>query len=130
MISEPDDLSEGSEEENVLCQSEQAQIHRETQNERSIEDNQAEATFSNAAVDERYYEHIKRNKKQKQKTNNPAQQQVEILKENSIRRKRQFEEKFISQGHKITNQFENLDDMDIGHVFPEYVKNDKTITKI
>jgi hypothetical protein len=105
LINEPDDLSEGSEEENI--QSEQAQIHRETQNERSIEVNQDEATFSNAAVDETYYKHMKRNKKQK--TNNPTQQLVEILKENSTRRKRQYEEKCVSEGHKITNQFENLD---------------------
>jgi len=111
LISEPDDLSEGSEEENI--QSEQAQKHRETQNEQNIEDNQDEATFSNAAADETYDEDIKRKKKQKQKTNNPAQQLVEILKENSIRRKRQYEEKCISQGHKITNPFENLDDMDM-----------------
>lgn len=111
MFSEPDNLSEGSEEENI--QSEQAQKHRETQNERNIEDNQDEATFSNAAADETYYEDIKRNKKQKQKTNNPSQQLVEILKENSIRKKRQYEEKCISQRHKITNQFENLDDMDM-----------------
>lgn len=115
LISEPD-LSEESEEENIHCQSEQTQTYRETQNERSIQDNQDigdEATLSNAAADETYYEHIKRNKKQKQKTDNPAQQLVEILKENSIRRKRQYEEKCISQGHKITNQFENLDDMDM-----------------
>jgi len=110
LFSEPDNLSEGSEEENI--QSEKAQKHRETQNERNIEDNQDEATFSNAAADETYYEDIKRNKKQKQKTNNPSQQLVEILKENSIRRKRQYEEK-LSQGHKITNPFENLDDMDM-----------------
>lgn len=106
MINEPDDLSEGSEEENILCRSEQ--------NERSIQDADDEATLSNAAADERYYEHIKRNKKQKQNTGTPtAQQLVEILKENSTRRKRLYGEKCIRQEHKTTNQFENLDDMDM-----------------
>jgi len=116
LISEPGDLSEVSEEENVLNQSERTQIDRETQNERSIQDNQDvddEATLSNSAADERYYEHLKHNKKQKQNSGTPAQELIKILKENSTRRKRLYDEKCIRQEYKTTNQFENLDDMDM-----------------
>jgi len=120
LISKPGDFSEVSEdepeEENVLNQSEQTQIDRETQNGRSIQYNQDvndEETLSNSAADERYYEHLKRNKKQEQNSGTPAQELVKILKENSTRRKRLYEEKCIRQEHKTTNQFENLDDMDM-----------------
>lgn len=116
MISEPDDLSEGSEEENILCPSDQTQIHRETQNKRSIQDNQGvddEEHLNNSATDERRNKYIKSIKIEKPNTCNSAQQLAEILKEHSVRKKRQCEEKCNRQEHTTTNLFENLDDMDM-----------------
>ncbi|XP_050421614.1 transcription factor Adf-1-like [Adelges cooleyi] len=104
LISEPEDTSEGSEEE--------------TQNEQSIQDDQAvndEATFSDVepAVERR--EHTARHKKQKPRTDGQAQQVVElILKENLNLRKRQYDGKCVRQEVPKTNsQYENLDDTDM-----------------
>ncbi|XP_012135376.1 uncharacterized protein LOC105661843 [Megachile rotundata] len=118
LTAEPEDLSEGSEaEENTLRQLERGPIDLDTENER-VQDNQAaddEAALNDESV-EKYYDTTKvlRKKNQKLRIDNPAEHMVQILKESSALRKRQYEGKSTRpQTAKTTSLLETLDDTDM-----------------
>ncbi|KAE9521519.1 hypothetical protein AGLY_018075 [Aphis glycines] len=100
LVAEPEDLSEESEAEDIVP----SQVDKE----RDAQDNQA-IDFDSAST----FEHLKRVKTQKQNTT-PAGQLVEILKESTALRKRQYEENITCKTtSKPTSVLENLDDTDL-----------------
>lgn len=101
-MAEPEGLSEESEAEDIVP----SQVDKEI--ERDAQDNQA-IDFDSAST----FENLKRVKTQKQNTT-PAGQLVEILKESTALRKRQYEEnKTCKTTSKPTSVLENLDDTDL-----------------
>jgi len=91
-----------------------SQVDREI--ERDAQDDQAidfDSASNEAAAIEKHYKALKRVKTQKQNTT-PAGQLVEILKESTALRKRQYEEnKTCKTASKPTSVLENLDDTDL-----------------
>lgn len=109
-MAEPEDLSEESEAEDIVPSQVDKEIERDAQVDQAIDFDSA----SNESVAiEKHYKSLKRVKTQKQNTT-PAGQLVEILKESTALRKRQYEEnKTCKTTSKLTNVLENLDDTDL-----------------
>lgn len=110
LVAEPEDLCEEFEAQDIIP----SQIDRE--NEQDAQDSQAteiDSASNKAENNEECNKAVKRFKKQKQNTS-PAGQLVEILKESSASRKRQYEEKKTHQiVSKPVSVLETLDDTDL-----------------
>lgn len=110
LVAEPEDLFEEPEAEDILPSQVDIEIKRNAQDDQAIDFDPAS---NEAAVIEKRYSAIKRVKPPKlNKT--PVGLLVEIIKNSSALRKRQYEEKNTYQAASIpTSVLENLDDTDL-----------------
>lgn len=95
-MAEPEDLSEESEAEDIVPSQVDKEIERDAQDDQAID---FDLASNEAAAIEKHYKPLKRVKTQKQNTT-PAGQLVEILKESTALRKRQYEGKKHAKPHQ------------------------------
>lgn len=118
MTDEPDDLFQGSDAEESTP--DQSDLHINAGKKRGNEKNTADddkAADAETANAEKHYKEIKLSQKnsKKQRTDTPAQEMIQILKESASLRKRQYEEKTIqtNQIAKIPSVLETMDETDM-----------------
>jgi len=109
-VAEPEDLTEESEPEDIAPNQVDREIERDAQDDQAID---FDSASNEAATIEKHYKVLKRVKTQKQNTTS-AGQLIDILKESTALRKRQYEEnKTCETASKSTSVLENLDDTDL-----------------
>lgn len=110
LVAEPEDLTEEFEAEDIVPSQVDTEIKQDAQDDQTID---FDLASNEAATIEKHYKAVKRVKTQKQNTT-PAGQLVDILKESTPLKKRQYEEnKTCETALKPTSVLENLDDTDL-----------------
>lgn len=110
LVAGPEDLTEEFEAEDIVPSQVDREIKEDAQDDQAIH---FDLASNEAATIEKHYKTVKRVKTQKQNTT-PAGQLVEILKESTPLKKRQYEEnKTCETASKPTSVLENLDDTDL-----------------